>query len=229
MPDWLSSPFASDVDLSSTLILSRLALAFALGWVIAGLFRFTHAEPGERSRGLMATLVLLTVLICMLTLVIGNNVARAFSLVGALAIVRFRTVVEDTRDTAFVIFAVSVGMAVGAGFLKIPLLTIPIAGAAAFMLRPRRASRPGGTPATGPAEFVLTVRTGPGTPTAAALKALIDRHAPWSSLEGAGTARQGASLEWVYGVRLRREEDAPELVGALHRCEGVQGVDMHRR
>src|SRR2546430_13730647 len=45
------------------------------------------------------------------TQVIGDNVARAFSLVGALSIVRFRTVVRDTQDTAYVIFAVVVGMA----------------------------------------------------------------------------------------------------------------------
>ena len=50
----------------------------------------------------------------MVTQVIGDNVARAFSLVGALSIVRFRTVVRDTQDTAYVIFAVAVGMAVGA-------------------------------------------------------------------------------------------------------------------
>jgi len=39
--------------------------------------------------------------------------SRAFSLVGALSIVRFRTVVRDTQDTAYVIFAVAVGMAEG--------------------------------------------------------------------------------------------------------------------
>ena len=59
--------------------------------------------------------MLLSILIAMVTQVIGDNIARAFSLVGALSIVRFRTVVRDTQDTAFVIFSVGVGMAVGAG------------------------------------------------------------------------------------------------------------------
>ena len=49
--------------------------------------------------------------IAMVTQVTGQNVALAFSLVGALSIVRFRTVVQDTNDTAFVIFAVAGGMA----------------------------------------------------------------------------------------------------------------------
>lgn len=50
---------------------------------------------------------------------------------------RFRTVVEDTRDTAFVIFAVAVGMAIGAGYLKVPLVGIPFVALTALFFRPR--------------------------------------------------------------------------------------------
>ena len=68
----------------------------------------------------------------MITLAIGDSTARAFSLVGALAIVRFRSVVEDPRDTAFVILAVAVGLAVGAGFILVPLIGLPIAAIIAW-------------------------------------------------------------------------------------------------
>src|SRR6185437_11876796 len=85
------------------------------------------------------TLVLLSVLIAMVTQVIGNNVARAFSLVGTLAIVRFRTVVRDTRDTAYVIFAVVIGMAIGAADLWIAIIGLIIIALAALLL-PLRAS-----------------------------------------------------------------------------------------
>jgi hypothetical protein len=78
-------------------------------------FGLTHRGEQPPGHGFIPTLVLLTVLIALVTKVIGNNSARAFSLVGTLALFRFRTVVEDTRDTAFVIFAVVIGMAVGAG------------------------------------------------------------------------------------------------------------------
>ena len=81
--------------------------------------------------------MLLAVLIAMVTQVIGDSVARAFSLVGALSIVRFRTVVRDTQDTAFVIFAVVVGMAVGARDPWVALIGLAIVGAAAFVMAPR--------------------------------------------------------------------------------------------
>ena len=54
-------------------------------------------------------------LIAIVMVVIGDSVARAFSLVGALSIIRFRTVVQDARDIAFVFFSLAVGMAIGAG------------------------------------------------------------------------------------------------------------------
>src|SRR2546430_16835316 len=72
------------------------------------------------------------------TQVIGDNVARAFSLVGALSIVRFRTVVRDTQDTAFVIFAVIVGMAVGADHVWVGIVGLAVVSVAIFILRPRR-------------------------------------------------------------------------------------------
>ena len=68
----------------------------------------------------------------MVTQVIGDNVARAFSLVGALSIVRFRTVVRDTQDTAYVIFAVVVGMAVGAKNPWVAFIGLGLVGAAAL-------------------------------------------------------------------------------------------------
>ncbi len=114
----------------------RLGLALVLGLVISGLYRFTRAQP--ESSSFPATLVLLTILIAMVTKVIGDNVARAFSLVGALSIVRFRTVVRDTEDMAYVIFAVVIGMALGANRLWVAGLGITIVGLAAFLLMKRK-------------------------------------------------------------------------------------------
>src|SRR5262245_56643606 len=101
MPEWLQGLAPKDNDVSPYLIAVRLAVGLVLGCVVAGIYRLTSGTSKGQAPGLLATLVLLTVLIAMVTLVIGNRVERAFTLVGALAIVRFRTVVEDTRDTAF--------------------------------------------------------------------------------------------------------------------------------
>ena len=94
-------------------IVLNLILAFALGVVIAAVYRWTHTSMAGNS--MVDALIILCMLIAVVMVVIGESVARAFSLVGALSIIRFRTVVQDARDIAFVFFALAVGMAIGAG------------------------------------------------------------------------------------------------------------------
>src|SRR6478672_8635433 len=131
-----------DVSVVETLslraVLNRLGMAFALGCMVGGIHYLTcRRVRAEEQRSFLTTLVLLSLFVSLVTLVIGNNTARAFSLVGTLAIVRFRTVVEDTRDTAFVIYAVIAGMSAGTGFIIGPLLCAPLVLAVGWVLRPR--------------------------------------------------------------------------------------------
>src|SRR5262245_52358901 len=100
MFDWLESPLAGGFHFTPRELAVRLGLALICGGIVAGIYALTQRRLRAELVPMATTLVLLTVLIAMVTLIIGNNVARAFSLAGALAIIRFRTVVEDTRDTA---------------------------------------------------------------------------------------------------------------------------------
>lgn len=221
MDELLKDAFKPDIEITLSLLIVRLSAAFALGCVVGAVYRMTRRRTAADLPSLTPTLILLTILIAMVTLAIGNSVARAFSLVGALAIVRFRTVVEDTRDTAFVIFAVAVGMAVGAGFLTVPLVGIPFAALAAFLFRPRNPTAP-----PVPLDFNLTVRVGIGHNPEALLREPFDKYLARAQLMAVSTARQGVSLELTYAVRLREEVNAVTLVNDLNGIEGVQGVEL---
>lgn len=224
MPDWLQKSFSTDVDVEITLVIVRQLVAFALGCIVAGVYRLSHGRPGNQSLEMMATLVLLTVLISMMTAVIGDNVARAFSIVGALSIVRFRTVVEDTRDTAFVIFAVAVGLAVGAGHMLIPIVTIPIVAIAAHLFRPRGVRI---TDGKGDA-YTLAVRVGAAFTDDINLQPVFARHHATMQLQAMSSTRQGAAFEKTYAVRLPATTVVAGLVADLHAVEGVQNVDLRR-
>ncbi len=216
LPVWMEE-FRAELVTAGVLTV-RLVLALALGCVVGGIYRLTHHRQSAQLGSFVATLVLLTVLISMVTTVIGDSVARAFSLVGALAIVRFRTVVEDTRDTAFVIFAVVVGMAVGADSIRVPLLGIPLVALAAWTFRPREihALREMGR---------LIIRIGMGRPTQAALDEVFTKHFQTWDLIGTTTARQGAALDLTYRVQLRKGVSALPLITELNQLEGMQGVE----
>lgn len=220
MPEWLQDSFNGEVQLSPATIATRLLIALGLGCLIAGIYRLTRLRTTNQP-AMLATMVMLTVLIAMVTLIIGDNIARAFSLVGALAIVRFRTVVEDTRDTAFVIFAVTVGMALGGGSLAVPLIGIPIVAAAAFLFRPR-----GGSPTVPAGAYSLTVRVGPAYLAESHLAPALTAHTASARLTGIVTARQGAAFDKMYVVSPRPGTDPAALLAVLNQLEGVQSVAL---
>jgi uncharacterized membrane protein YhiD involved in acid resistance len=223
MPDFLTSALQPAPE-PILLVLVRLAAAMVLGGVVTAVYRFTRAAD-ETAPSFAVTLVLLAVLIAMVTQVIGDNVARAFSLVGALSIVRFRTVVRDTQDTAYVIFAVAVGMAVGAGHLALAVSGIAVIAIAATVMK-RGVVPPRGAAAPGP--YVLKVRLGTGHDAGAVLGPVLDSYLQARHLITIETAKQGMALDLSYRAALRGEASAEELVKALNRVEGVQAISLQR-
>ena len=167
--------------------------------------------------------ILLAILIAMVTQVIGDHIARAFSLVGALSIVRFRTVVEDTLDIAFVIFAVVVGMAVGANHLLVAVIGFVIVGAAALATQPRRSPNPWIDE-----DSRLTVRLGIGRSAETVLKEPLSTYCSHWSLVSGSTSQKGAAVEVTYRIRLRPGISPADTIDALNRLEGVQSVELRR-
>ena len=104
----------------------RLLLAFVLGVFIVNIYRWTHAEIPQKS--FTDTLIILCMLISIVMVIIGDSIARAFSLVGALSIIRFRTAIQDPRDIGFVFYALAVGMAIGAGSPSVAVLATFLIG-----------------------------------------------------------------------------------------------------
>jgi len=93
-------------------ILINITLAFLLGMIISSVYKLTH-KGLSYSQSFMLTIVFVTIIVSMVIMVIGNNLARAFALVGALSIIRFRTVIKDTKDTTYVFLGLAAGMAAG--------------------------------------------------------------------------------------------------------------------
>ncbi len=94
-----------------------------LASVIIGLFIFVSYYISHRgtiySKKFNVSLVVLTVLTSTVMTVIGNNIALSLGMVGALSIVRFRTVVKDTRDTVYIFWTIVAGICCGVGDYKV--------------------------------------------------------------------------------------------------------------
>jgi hypothetical protein len=216
-------PSPEIINIPASELLYRLSLAFVLGCVIAGIYRFTQRRDAPASTGFVSTLVLLCILIAIVTQVVGNSPARAFSLVGVLSIVRFRTVVEDTRDTAFVIFAVMIGMGTGIGNHSVALIGLAIVGSAAIILRylPAIGAKP--DPA-----WNLQLRVSTGAGGATPWEGVLAKCCLSTQLQSTATARQGASLDLTYKIQLKPDLTPMQLLNEINRIEGIQNLEMKR-
>jgi hypothetical protein len=220
MPEFLSSAFSNTYNVEPGYVALRLLIALVMGGAVAWVYERTDTG-GDRGMSFPTTLTLLCALVAMATQVIGDNVARAFSLVGALSIVRFRTVVRDTRDTAFVIFSVVVGMAVGARNLWLAAIGVVVVGAAAMVISAvtKERSEP---------PLLLRVRVSLGNELDTLLGSTLNQYLGQRRLISVSTAKLGAALSVVYEGRLRPGGSAEELVKALNEIQGVQDVRFQR-
>ena len=74
------------------------------------------------SKNFNVTLLLITIITTMVMMIIGSNLALSLGMVGALSIIRFRTAVKDTKDSAYIFWAIAVGIACGSGIYTIAIL-----------------------------------------------------------------------------------------------------------
>ena len=104
-----------------TVILS-MVIATAIGFAISLVYKTTFKGVSFIS-SFLPTLVLLPVITSVVILVIGSNLARAFGLVGALSIIRFRTPIKDPKDISFIFIALVEGLAVGSQNYHIAMIS----------------------------------------------------------------------------------------------------------
>lgn len=117
--DSLTQEIFGDITIVSTVTSYQLVVALAsstvLNFVIAKLYTVTHGGYSY-SKTFLQTIVLVGITVTLIMVVIGSDIARAFALVGAMSIVRFRTPVKDSRDLVFIFAAIAIGMACGTQF-----------------------------------------------------------------------------------------------------------------
>lgn len=197
----------------------RLLVAFLVGQAIGWVYGWSHGTLSY-SQNYVQSLVLLSMVVCVIMGVVGDSLARAFGLGAALAIVRFRTPVKDSRDTVFLFLAVAVGMAAGAGQLALAAGATIFVGAVALLLyRTSFGMR-------SRAEGLLRFRFEGGDDGRDAIQKVLRQHCRTFALTASRAAGEGAPEELVYDVDLRKAAAGSALVGDLVATGGVTGVSL---
>ena len=110
----INSTDGTSFTLTNTLIV--ITAAIILGFLISLVYMRTTKKAGY-SPSFTVTLIMLPVIISIIILLVGNNVARAFSLAGAFSLIRFRSAPGEPKDIAYVFFTLAVGLCCGMGYI----------------------------------------------------------------------------------------------------------------
>jgi uncharacterized membrane protein YhiD involved in acid resistance len=212
---------ANFFPITGSQILVNIGVALLCGFFVAWLYRHTYRGPGY-SIGFANSIVFLTMITALVILAIGSNLARAFGLVGAMSIIRFRTAVKETQDIVFIFFALAVGMAAGGGFPKVALLGTASVGLVIYLFSKSGAFSPRKE------DYLLQFSYSPnghGVPGyVPILQSYCRRH---HVINTRALGETGEALELSYYVKLREKEGDAEFVRTLRESPGVKQVSLY--
>lgn len=126
--------FHGDYGMAPTnfgLMAMGVLLAFACGLSVATAYMVTHTGLSY-SRSYVGTLILMPVLVTLVMMILSNNLVMAFGLMAIFAMVRFRSILRDTLDTAYVLSVIVIGL--GCGTLKFSSAILGCLATLLFML-----------------------------------------------------------------------------------------------
>jgi len=199
-------------------------LSFVLGQATAWTYMWTHSGLSY-SRSFVQSLVVLPIVLtmAMVVLTMANSLVIAFGLMGAVAIVRFRNVLKDTRDTAFLLLSLVIGLAVGTGAFEIALAgTVAICAVVALLHATAFGSRHR-------FDVVLSLRMAGGAGSLVTLEPVLRRHCRKAVLASHRASEDAAAADVSYRLLLRNPSRSGELMEDLSGLGDVSHLSMVQR
>lgn len=205
--EYLAMFFGTQEPLTAAVVAGSLVLSFLLATVFAAVYQWTF-RGFTYSRSYVHTMVLGSMVTCMLIMAVGSNLARGMGILGTLSIIRFRTPVRDPRDAMFLFACLGVGIACGAGMPMVAVIGTGMFSAAALLLHwaPFASRRE----YEGLLRFIVSSKE-----MEQEIQDILRRYCASFFLLGMRDAVQGSSMEYSYQVRLLDPAYQQDLVQAL--------------
>jgi len=206
------------VDLTPGQIALSFLLSFALAFIWATVYRKTHSGVAY-TRSFFLTLMMIAPIVTMVMLAIGSNVALSLGLVGALSIIRFRTVIKDAKDMTFLFLAIGVGLCTGANAWMVAVIGTVIISLITVVMSKI------GHGGAGSADYILIFRSNQKEPWNAVSPVAQDMIS-WKQLRGVTDVDSGSEFEYTYNVRLASKASPERIVGEFGKNGGMKQVTM---
>lgn len=210
---------ASDATLSVSSLLLALLTAFAAGAMIS-LVYLKSGRGNHPSQGFALTLLILPAILSIIIMLVGSNIARAFSLAGAFSIIRFRSAPGDPKDIAQVLLALAMGLACGMGYLLIAILFSVIFCIVLLLLH---VIRFGQTKETGK---LLKITIPENLNYEGVFDEILNRYTESHRLEKVKTTDLGSLFELTWLITVRAGMSDKEFIDALRCLNGNLNISL---
>ena len=205
----------TQTETSAAIVVFNILFAFALAYVIVWTWRKTH-QGLSYSQTFAFTLIMLSPLAATVMMIVKNNLIGAFALLGAFAFIRFRTIMKETRDIAFLFFSLPIGVAIWTNNYAIAVLaTGIIAGMILFLWKKNFGA------AHEKIGFVLTIHT-ENNFTGETLRSLFSTYLRAYELLHANTASD--AHEYAYALHFKNEMQASVFLQELKQITGIRST-----
>lgn len=164
------------------------------------------------SKNFNISLAALAVITAIIILTVQSNIVISLGMVGALSIVRFRTAIKDPMDLVFLFWAISVGIACGAGMLEIAVIGSLILTLLVFVLDRLPMAK---------AAMILVISAQSGKEQTARITELVKKYSRYYKVKSRNIT--GEQLDMVLELWVSKEEELTEELAAL---SGVHSVSL---
>jgi len=217
MPDNLLNFYnLTSTELSSAIIVFNILLAFGCAAVVVWVYRLTHRGLSY-SQSFLVTLFMVGGISSVVMMVVQQNIVGAFALLGAFSLIRFRTIVKDTKDVAFVFFSLVEGVAVGTNNYAIAVIALILVSGLVLLMHRLRLGRKvlsGG--------YILMVQAAGSD--GGRLETVLDEYA--ESYHALHVKKAGEETEYSFALRLKEGRRPDELTDAVKNIINVRVVDL---
>lgn len=207
-------------DFSGASLILSLLLAFVLGQVIAWVYYFTHSGLSY-SRSFVQSLILITIVISLVMSTIQNSFVQAVGLMGALSIIRFRNMIKDTRDIAFIFCSLVIGMATGSQRYEIAIIgTLFMCGVIFYL---HFTSFGMHQPHNGFLRFSLSSHIGANHPITATLQRFCGN---FTLISAQDSGFGSPVVEYAYQIMIRNASKNEKMLDELDKVDGIENISL---
>ena len=206
-------------SLTTNEIIGNISVALLCSVFISYFYKKTYNGPGYLNSFANA-LILLSLITAVVIMIIGNNLARAFGLVGAMSIIRFRTAVKETHDIVYIFFALTIGMAAGVGLHSLAIVGTIFIGFISYVIS--KMDMENGSKKNTLLEFQLENGT---EQISSDYQKIISKYAKKMRLLNIKTL-DNRNLLVSYYIRFRKENQNFDLVNQLQKIPGIKNISL---